>query len=269
MTFGLRLSSEGDVAAAARRLGIPFRRIAGRPTDLAVRFHLRALPRGPHEVASISGVGFRVHPASGSLDCLVPKAGARQARRLRFLRTLACAHPLVQGARGSVPRRYFLRLHASGILGPRGALIFCGYSTYGKSTIAGLLSRRYARFGDDVVVLLCERTSRRGKPRIRAIFFERYAGAKSGRPGKRTHGPWALPVAGVFWLRKGRTCGLKRMGGAQALASILPPIARTPWGTAHKIAWLKCLLEETPCRELRFAKDREGLVRFLRKEGYL
>jgi hypothetical protein len=46
-----------------------------------------------------------------------------------------------------------LFLHASAVQTPRGAFIFLGHSTAGKSTIARLLSKRFPVIADDVVFL--------------------------------------------------------------------------------------------------------------------
>jgi len=200
------------------------------------------------------------------LDYLLNSRVPLAKRRLAFVRTVALAFSIAAPARS---RRYILATHASGVMGKNGALVFCGYSTYGKSTVARLLTPRCPVLGDDTIMFLCEQKPRAKRPRIRAISFERYVKDLFGVKGKENDKAWTFPVAGIFWLHKCKTFSLETMDRAEAMASILPPIGQTSVETGHKVLWLKKLLNQSPCKRLRFAKNRTRLIRFLEASGFL
>lgn len=157
-----------------------------------------------------------------------------------------------RSSRGQAP----LHLHASAVAGPRGALVFCGKSTFGKSTISGKLLADYAQVEDDQAIVLVGK----GQPRL-ALF---------GKPESR-RAPWTLPVAGLFWLKKAREFRIETMDQAEAASLLLSPLL--DWKDAaivsNRLRMLRALLTAMPCRRLSFRKEAGRLVEMLKEQGYL
>jgi hypothetical protein len=168
-------------------------------------------------------------------------------------------------ARAALGWQVPLCLHASAVLGPQGALVFCGHSTFGKSTIAKRLLGRYPLLGEDAVTLLVGPTRRPAAPRV--ICFQRWP----GRAAAGTTRPWFVPLRGVFWLRKAPEFGLEQLSTGEAAAHLLHPIFTHDFAraTRHRLSLLHALLAAAPCRRLSFRKERTPLVAFLKRAGFL
>lgn len=125
-------------------------------------------------------------------------------------------------------------LHASSILGPHGALAFCGLSGAGKSTLACACARRgWAQLGDDAVVWQMGVRS----PEMIALPFERrlrepsreyfaHARRPRGRPRTLAGAPETVPIAAIALLQQdpqlvGDVC-LTRVSAREAFVRVLP-----------------------------------------------
>jgi hypothetical protein len=165
-------------------------------------------------------------------------------------RAVACA-----GASGQAP----LYLHASAVAGSRGALLFCGRSTYGKTTIARTLLSRYRQLEDDQALALAGPFGRRACAAPRLVVFTR------GRA------PATLPIAGIFWLEKARTFELEPLPRAEAAALLLEPVlsGEELRAVANRLRVILSLVSAIPCWRLQFRKERAPLVALLRAHGVL
>jgi hypothetical protein len=125
-------------------------------------------------------------------------------------------------------------LHASSVLGPLGALAFCGLSGSGKSTLACACARRgWIQLGDDAVVwesgpsapaMLVVPFARR----LREPSREYFASARRPRGRPRTHAgaPETVPLASICILQQdaASTSDVKvnRVGARGAFTRLLP-----------------------------------------------
>ncbi len=189
--------------------------------------------------------------------------------------------PLASGA-----ARFVLNLHASCVASPKGALVFCGHRTHGKSTIASELLRGLPLLDDDAVAVVCEiavggRTAagvlvcphpdERGH-----LPAESNRGATASASGaRRARGtapePFLLPIAGLFWLKKSARFAMRKMGRAEAAAGLLSPMLpdMPPESVRNRLRLIGALLDICPCKVLEFRKEREPLVRLLKENGCL
>lgn len=273
--FGFPVRLAGPFGAAAWRALAGPRAKQNAPAKplLNVRFEPTVPPAGPK---MLPGDGFRIDFENREIVCAQPRTIGAKAREDWARAALTALTLFTQqdgpraaactGAGGQVP----LYLHASAVATPRGALVFCGHSTFGKSTIATKLLRGLPLIEFDVVTVLVSPGGKRARaPRV--LFMERYLRRGFGTGAGSRTGPWALPLRGLFWLRKAPYCALSALPDAAAALGMLEPILAIDAARAgqHRLTLLRALLESVPCRELAFPKDRAAVRRFLRTEGLL
>ncbi|MCY3021778.1 MAG: hypothetical protein NTW87_22435 [Planctomycetota bacterium] len=202
-----------------------------------------------------------------------PAGGGRRRARYPLPQTVAFALCLLAEARGgrtvantASGNQAPLYLHASAVATPRGALVFCGRSTFGKSTISGRLLSAYERIADDCSMILVGPLDRRRQARPRIIVL----GSRKRRGRRPSRRQWALPIAGVFWLKKSREFRLEPMSQAEAASLIVAPVVnwRQPAAIRNRLLMVRALLRAVPCRRLHFRKERRPLIALLRQHGY-
>lgn len=166
---------------------------------------------------------------------------------------IAAAHP-----QGLAP----LALHAAAVQGPRGALVFCGHSTFGKTTIARQLLDAYPLLGEDLLFVLAGPVDGGSNAPQAAVFLDRE---------QLDAASCTLPLAGLFWLEKSPGFALHPMSAAEAAACLAGPVfgAQRTENAAHRLQLLRLLLNAVPCQRLAFAKDRAELLRFLKASQFL
>jgi hypothetical protein len=195
---------------------------------------------------------------------------SRVAEHSLLARTTAFALTLLAESNGpaSVGRcQAPLYLHASAVAGRYGALVFCGHSTFGKSTIARLLSPDCRQLEDDQAIILAGPTGRRAAAPPRLLTFGGPAPQRGGAPAVSQ----TLPVGGLFWLEKADSFSLAPMASAEAAALLLAPILsnRQPAALKHRLCMLHALLAAMPCQRLSFRRERGPLRALLREHGYV
>lgn len=276
--FGYPVRLTGPFGAAAWRAlaGPRAKQQAPAQPLLHVRFERKVPPAGP---GMLNGVGFRIDFENREIVCAQPRKPGAQARddwaraALTSLTLFVQQHgPAAAAAGNAAGGQVPLYLHASAVATKRGALVFCGHSTFGKSTIATKLLRGLPLIEFDVVTVLVSPGNRRVRavpPRV--LFMERYLRRGFGAAAGARPRPWALPLGGLFWLSKAPYCGLSALPAAQAALGMLEPILGLDAARAgqHRLSLLRELLEAAPCRELSFPKDAPAVRRFLRAEGLL
>ncbi|MEI6235963.1 MAG: hypothetical protein WCT04_23150 [Planctomycetota bacterium] len=158
-----------------------------------------------------------------------------------------------------------LYLHASSVLTPKGALVFCGECTFGKTTISTKLLKDFPLLEDDqVTILIASKSSKKAAaPRVVSFGDARKKGATL--PAKTP------PLAGIFWLKKDPENALEKMEQAEAAALMLNPMVNWKTGGAikHRLQLFKALFDAVPCKRLAFKKESAPLVEFLKSEGYI
>ncbi len=161
-----------------------------------------------------------------------------------------------------------LYLHASVIATSKGALVFCGQSTFGKSTISGKLLKGYAKIEDDQALV---RMSVKNNWRPEVIVFSPRLRAKRKRLYCGCSTPRVLPIAAIFWLKKSPHFEIKPMKSADFASLIYAPMHywRQPRAVANRLAMLRKLVSTVPCAELSFAKQSKPLIGMLKKHGYI
>jgi hypothetical protein len=249
------------------------RTASGRPRFLTVAFVRRLDERQARSRRALAGDGFILNLQQSilyyplSAPRLFHVGGKRRGHSL-LARTVALAAALLTEANGpgrarrlSAGGRVPLYLHASAVAAPRGALVFCGHSTFGKSTISNRLLKRWPLLEDDQVMVLAGPPHRPGQPHL--MLCSRRARSR------RTGG--AIPIAGLFWLEKARTCGLEALSHAEAASLLLPPLlsGRSPTAVRNRLRLLRALLSAVPCQRLKFRLASAPLVALLREHGYL
>lgn len=229
--------------------------------------------RGFNEASTqrLLGDGFALDYEHGIVYCPLSArvrvdVAERQAEHYLLSRAIVFSLALLQEAnRRMAVQGAILYLHASAVAAPKGALIFCGESTFGKSTISGKLLAPYAKLEDDQTLI---RLGRRQAdvlvfcPRLRATH------AHLPRGGSR---PATLPAAGLFWLKKSRSFSIRLMDRAEAASLLFAPMVNwsQPSAVANRLAMIRALVNAVPCAELSFAKESGPLIQFLKKMGYL
>jgi len=189
-------------------------------------------------------------------------SGPRDARICHLAQAALGGIALLYERFGAAADR-LLSLHCSGVATRRGALLFCGPSGRGKSTIATKLLRHLPQLHDDQNFLLASKRDvlhRANKPMCVLCY-------PSSKYDNRTHF-----LAGLFWLKQSPTFGLRNLSTTEAAAKLLSPLIgadRHPQITARRLELLRGLLRFTRCQELSFAKDRRGLLRFLKASKVL
>ncbi|HLX64026.1 MAG TPA: hypothetical protein VKX17_22330 [Planctomycetota bacterium] len=160
-----------------------------------------------------------------------------------------------------------LYLHASAVLTPKGALVFCGECTFGKTTISTKLLKDFPLLEDDQVTILVSppgtAPARKRHPRV-IVFGD---ARKNSKPLKIT----TAPLAGIFWLKKDPENTFEKMDQAEAAAQMLNPMVnwKNPVAIKQRLRLFKALFETVPCRRLAFKKESAALVEFLKAEGYI
>jgi hypothetical protein len=160
-----------------------------------------------------------------------------------------------------------LYLHASSVATKKGALVFCGESTFGKTTISGKLLSDFPKLEDDQALLfMWPGTSR--PPAIALLADDLKKLTKKCRFPARDG---TVPIAGLFWLKKGPVFSLEPMSTAEAAAGIVYPVAL--WRrrkavenhTIYVINLLKCI----PMKRLQFRKESKPLIELLKLNAYI
>ena len=165
-----------------------------------------------------------------------------------------------------------LYVHASAVLTRRGALVFCGECTFGKTTISTQLLKNFPLLEDDQVTILTSPLTVKNPKPPRVVVF----GDSRLDPELRKKNAFAalndntVPLAGIFWLKKDPHNALEVMEQSEAAAMLLNPMtdAQHPPAVRHRLQLLRSLLQAVPCRRLAFKKESLPLEKFLKQEGY-
>ncbi len=155
-----------------------------------------------------------------------------------------------------------LYLHASSVLTPKGALVFCGECTFGKTTISTKLLKEFPLLEDDQVTILISTGEKKSvAPRVICFGDSR----KNAKPIKDT----IVPLKGIFWLKKDPENAIEKMEQAEAAALMLGPMVdwKNPVAIKQRLRLFKALFEAVPCQRLAFKKESAPLVEFLRAKG--
>jgi hypothetical protein len=142
-----------------------------------------------------------------------------------------------------------LLIHASAVVGSRGALVFLGQSTAGKSTISRWLLRAFPLIHEETVMF--DRDGPRGRPRV--------LGSRLFEPDRKPATPDRVPVAGLFILRKAPACALTPVPPARVLRLVVAGrVENIEADLAHEIRLASSVAEQVPCFLLDFnLKTRE------------
>jgi len=178
-----------------------------------------------------------------------------------LLYSLSLLHEMDSLKSGSTPLVY---IHASAVATKKGALIFCGESTFGKSTISGKLLKGFAKLEDDQAILLLG-------PKPKIIVFSPSLRAPKARLPRGENSPRTLPIAGIFWLKKSPLFAIEPMNRALFASRIMMPMVNwsQPRAVANRLAMLRELLRTVPCAELSFARQSGPLVQLLTENGFV
>jgi hypothetical protein len=170
-------------------------------------------------------------------------------------------------------------LHAAALLGPSGAVVVCGGSRSGKSTLAVAAHRAtgWPLLGDDAAVVGLED----GEPVLRSCaqdvrvwddvrdLLELPAGTRLPRHGGKARHPLGgrvagpVPIAVVARLVDAEPAGAARLGAARRLVALRDNLLRLdrsdPAVLAREFAVLVALARAVPVVELRHPHDRGRL----------
>jgi len=271
--FGYHLRLSGELSPKQRR-ALFGRQSSTRAAaaDLQIEFVKRLPSSVSEQVLSFRGKNFVAFPRERRmLYRIARKSRNTAAVREDWVRSASYAL-CVQFECGSMRRsgHFLLYLHASCVAGRNGALAFCGYSTFGKSTIASRLLSSYPLVDDDLIVLLCPRAcGARELPRI--VHFARYVREGFGAAPAPNQVRWLLPVASLVWLKKGANFELEPLAISAAAAALLSPVTlrHLSAATMRRLQLIGVLLKMIPCQQLEFRKERAPLVTLLRERGLL
>ncbi|HEY3324451.1 MAG TPA: hypothetical protein VGP72_28630 [Planctomycetota bacterium] len=171
-----------------------------------------------------------------------------QGKHPLLARAILLALSLLGESGGVQSTARVLSLHASAVMTPRGALLFCGRSTFGKSTISGRLLQRFRKLEDDQAFLLLGKNAR-------------LADFAAGKPAR---------IAGLFWLKKSKRFCIEPMPSAEAASLLLSPMVHStvPSVVAARLKLLSTLLQQVPCCRLEFRKESAPLLKLLRAHHY-
>jgi hypothetical protein len=264
--FGFRLNLRGDLSAGQWRAlcGKRLRCATSRP-DLTVEFRRRDQTAERANSADVlRGADFELIVRERRLIYDLPRPPCRaDALREDWVRTAAFGLGLLHEALQPPTERFLLYLHASAVATVHGALVFCGHSTFGKSTISQLLLQPHPVIDDDLAHLVCDRSG------TRVIWYPQYVKNSFGHTTKKS--AWALPIAGLFWIRKAPRFRLQPMSAAEAASQLLSPllVTRSSTGACNRLRMLQALLARVPCQRLEFRRERPALLRFMREKKYL
>jgi hypothetical protein len=216
----------------------------------------------------ILGVGF-------ALDCplrtlyypldarLRYDVSERQGSHYLLARTIALSIALLnESDEKSMSRRAILYLHASAVATSRGALLFCGESTFGKSTISEKLLTPFLKLEDDQVFIRLAPKARRSNPEV--LIFPR---SRIASRLKRD----SVPVAGIFWLKKSPLFAIEPMDRSIMASKIIQPIINWPHPLAavRRLGLLRALLAHVRCGELSFARESKPLIAMLKAHKFI
>jgi len=144
-------------------------------------------------------------------------------------------------------------LHSCGVEVAGQALLFCGQSGIGKSTMAGIWQGHgYRILSDDRVIV------RQIDGRLMACGTPWHGSAELGCPA-------ILPLAGIYLLGRGPANRLTPVSGAHALSLAIPNGFLPFWdkeAMEHCLSFLELCLAAVPCATLEFLPD-EGVIPFL------
>ncbi len=229
-----------------------------------------------HDPDLLLGEGFALNYASRTI--YYPRAAPRTMHMKNlgdqnpFVRTVVFCIGLLAEYNGleSVARKASqfqtpLYLHASSVLTPKGALVFCGECTFGKTTISTRLLKDYPLLEDDQVTILVSAPGVKKPAAPRVVAF----GDSRRKPSELSIAH--APLAGIFWLKKDPENAFEKIDQAEAAALMLNPMVNAEYGTAiqNRLRLFKALFETVPCRRLAFKKESAPLVEFLTQEGYI
>jgi len=183
----------------------------------------------------------------------------RQGQHFLLPRAVFFSLSLLYEMNASIPASIAgLYLHASAVETRKGALVFCGESTFGKSTISEKLLTPFPKLEDDQTLIRMRATPCGTKPEV--LIFR-----KSNRRLKD-----AVPLAGIFWLKKSPLFAIEPMDRATFASKIFSPMVNwtEPQAVIRRLKLLRALLDAVPCAELSFAKESAPLIKLLRDSGF-
>jgi len=161
-----------------------------------------------------------------------------------------------------------LYMHASSVLTRKGALLFCGDSTFGKSTISGKVLTAFPKLEDDAAIILL--SAKEGAiPRI-ALFGGPLQATSGFRANSKLRAS-THPVAGLFWLKKSQRMALQKMDSAEALSLNMSLMFHWnhPPAVINRLRLLKRVVTSVPCNRLEFFREAVPLIRLLREHGFI
>jgi hypothetical protein len=156
-------------------LPLPELPVSLKPADITVRFG-----EVPENLPDSRGSGpiFQARPGDLLLDALVGRFMVSDGNRVVIERKgSASDHDLrivlLRPVMGAIfHQRGLLALHASAVATPQGAVVFCGHSGYGKSTLAGAFKRRgYDVLADDQSVISISDSSIEIRPTYPSLYL--------------------------------------------------------------------------------------------------
>ncbi|HYG73899.1 MAG TPA: hypothetical protein VEK08_02700 [Planctomycetota bacterium] len=160
---------------------------------------------------------------------------------------------------------FALYLHASAVACRKGVLLFCGESTFGKSTISGKLLTGFPKLEDDqTFVLLSGGNSGKSQPQT-VVFGSPLRRQKDFRSPRALNSP-TLPVAALFWLQKSPRMTVSPLAPSDAATQNVSLTIHwnEPAAVMNRLKMLKQLVTAVPCYTLEFYKQRQPLVDLLR-----
>lgn len=189
---------------------------------------------------------------------------ARQGQHFLLPRAIFFSLSLLYEMNTSIPTSVAgLYLHASAVETRKGALVFCGESTFGKSTISEKLLTPFPKLEDDQVLIRMSTSARGTKPEV--LVF-----GKGLRRLRNRRVKDAIPIAGIFWLKKSPDFAIESMDRATFASKIFSPMINwtEPQAVIRRLKALRTLLDAVPCAELSFAKESAPLIKLLRDRGF-
>lgn len=189
---------------------------------------------------------------------------AREKAHFLLARTIAFAFSLLHEFE---PRKRseaaILYLHASTVVTPKGALVFCGESTFGKSTISEKLLTPFPKLEDDQTMIRLTGSSQNPRPKV-LVFGPALRTATKREPD-------AVRIAGIFWLKKSPCFAIQSMDRAVFASKIFAPMIQwsRPRAVARRLELLRALLANVPCAELSFARESGPLISLLKTHNFI
>ncbi len=146
------------------------------------------------------------------------------------------------------------------------ALVFCGRSGAGKSTIAAMLLAADTRLIDEEMNFLA--TDDQGKPWVLDCSTPHAAFASLAAGPPEPDGAW-IPLDGLFHLKQADACALRELSSAEATAALLtlPLLADDAETVTAHSRRLAEIIKRAPVRELCFTLDTRAVRTFLAGQG--